>query len=90
MGDYADVLKRLVLYRKHLGLTQNELASKVEISQELYSYIENGHVLISGPILIKFDNIGLSIDSLIAGKTYSYKAYDLDAASSLTGGFNII
>ena len=69
MGNYTDVLKRLVLYRKLLGLTQNELASKVGINQELYSYIEKGHVLISGPLLIRFDSIGLNTDSLIAKKT---------------------
>ncbi len=80
MGDYTDVLRRLVLYRKLRGLSQSKLASKLVISQELYSYIENGHVLISGPLLIKFDSIGLSIDSLISGKTYGYKAYDLDTA----------
>ena len=80
MGNYTDVLKRLVLYRKLLGLTQNELASKVGINQELYSYIEKGHVLISGRLLIKFDSIGLSVDSLISGKTYDYKACDLDTA----------
>ena len=80
MGDYTDVLRRLVLYRKLLGLTQNELASKVGINQGLYSYIEKGHVLISGRLLIKFDSIGLSVDSLISGKTYSYKACDLDTA----------
>ena len=80
MGNYTDVLKRLVLYRKLLRLTQNELASKVGINQELYSYIEKGHVLISGRLLIKFDSIGLSVDSLISGKTYVYKAYDLNTA----------
>lgn len=80
MGDYKDVLKRLVLYRKYLGLTQNELASKAGINQVVYSYIEKGHVLISGRLLIKFDSIGLSVDSLISGKTYDYKACDLDTA----------
>lgn len=80
MGDYKDVLKRLVLYRKYLGLTQNKLASKAGINQVVYSYIEKGHVLISGRLLIKFDSIGLSVDSLISGKTYDYKACDLDTA----------
>ena len=80
MGNYADLLKRLVLYRKLRGLSQHELAVKVGISKEQYSYIENGHVLINSCLLIKFDSIGLSVDTLIAGKTYSYKAYDLDTA----------
>ena len=35
MGNYTDVLKRLVLYRKLLGLSQCELAVKIVISQEL-------------------------------------------------------
>ena len=87
MGDYTDVLKRLVLYRKLLGLSQRELAVKVGISQEQYSYIENGSVLINSRLLIKFDSIGLCVDTLIAGKTYNYKAHRLESAiSSITAG----
>ena len=87
MGDYTDVLKRLVLYRKLLGLSQRELAVKVGLSQEQYSYIENGRVLINSCLLIKFDSIGLSVDTLIAGKTYNYKAHRLESAiSSITAG----
>ena len=80
MGNYADLLKRLVLYRKLRGLSQRELAVKIGISQEQYSYIENGHVLINSCLLIKFDSIGLSVDTLIAGKTYNYKAHRLESA----------
>ena len=87
MGDYTDVLKRLVLYRKLLGLSQRELAVKVGLSQEQYSYIENGRVLINSCLLIKFDSVGLSVDTLIAGKTYNYKAHRLESAiSSITAG----
>ena len=37
MGEYTDVLKRLVMYRKSLGMVQTEVAKKVGIGQEMYS-----------------------------------------------------
>ena len=80
MGDYTDVLKRLVMYRKSLGLIQTELAEKVGIGQEQYSYIENGSVKISGHLLLEFMKVGFGTDELIAGRSYSYEADDLDRA----------
>lgn len=78
MTTYENVLKRLTSYRKSAGLTQEEIARKLKISQEVYSCIENGKVKISGQLMMKLDNLGLSIDGLISGKTYSYKACDLE------------
>ena len=80
MGEYTDVLKRLVMYRKSLGMVQTEVAKKVGIGQEMYSYIENGSIKISGELLIEFMKIGCSTDELIAGKEYNYEADDLEAA----------
>lgn len=80
MGEYTDVLKRLVMYRKSLGMVQTEVAEKVGIGQEMYSYIENGSVKISGQLLIKFMNIGCDMDELISGREYSYEADDLESA----------
>ena len=80
MGDYTDVLKRLVMYRKSLGLIQTELAEKVGIGQEQCSYIENGSVKISGHLLLEFMKVGFGTDELIAGRSYSYEADDLDRA----------
>lgn len=84
MTNYENVLKNLTAYRKTSGLTQNELASKIGISQEMYSYIENGRVIISGELLLKLSALGLDIDMLIAGKTYDYNALDLKTAINHT------
>ena len=51
MVAYKDVLKRLVMYRKSMGLMQTDIAEKFGLMQEQYSYIENGGIIISGQIL---------------------------------------
>lgn len=83
MTTYENVLKRLTSYRKSAGLTQEEIARKLKISQELYSCIENGKVIISGQLMMRLDNLGLGIDGLISGKTYDYNTPDLESCISL-------
>lgn len=80
MGDYTDVLKRLVMYRKSFGFIQRDLAEKVGIGQEQYSYIENGSVKISGHLLLEFMKLGFETDELIAGRSYIYDADDIEIA----------
>lgn len=46
MVAYKDVLKRLVMYRKSMGLMQTDIAEKFGLMQEQYSYIENGGIII--------------------------------------------
>lgn len=67
MVAYKDVLKRLVMYRKSMGLMQTDIAEKFGLMQEQYSYIENGGIIISGQILMNFSEIGFDLDELIAG-----------------------
>lgn len=78
MVAYKDVLKRLVMYRKSMGLMQTDIAEKFRLMQEQYSYIENGGIIISGQILMNFSEIGFDLDELIAGKKYVYHTKDLD------------
>ena len=59
MVAYKDVLKRLVMYRKSMGLMQTDIAEKFGLMQEQYSYIENGGIIISGQILMNFSEIGI-------------------------------
>ena len=75
MVAYKDVLKRLVMYRKSMGLMQTDIAEKFGLMQEQYSYIENGGIIISGQILMNFSEIGFDLDELIAGNKVclSYK-----------------
>ena len=87
MRNYEDVLNRLSLRRKQLGLTQSKLASAVGIEQEQYSYIENGHVLISGCLLMKFADLGFNIDELITGKAYDFSSCSLEnSINSIVSG----
>lgn len=83
MTTYENVLKRLKSYRKSAEVTQEEIAAKLRISQEVYSCLENGKVIISGQLMIKLDNIGLGIDKLISGKTYDYNTPDLESYINL-------
>ena len=82
MVAYKDVLKRLVMYRKSMGLMQTDIAEKFGLMQEQYSYIENGGIIISGQILMNFSEIGFDLDELIAGKKYVYHTKDLDKTLS--------
>ena len=82
MTTYENVLKRLTSYRKSAGLTQEEIAKKLKISQEVYSCLENGKVIISGQLMMKHDILGLGIDKLISGKTYDYNTPDLESCIS--------
>lgn len=82
MTTYENALKRLVTYRKTAGLTQAALADMLNISQEVYSCLENGKIIISGQLLLRLDTTGLSLNSLITGKSFRYKANDLEKAIS--------
>ncbi|MCM1466741.1 MAG: helix-turn-helix transcriptional regulator [Alistipes sp.] len=68
MGKYEYVLKRLAEFRKSLDLTQVEMAEKLNISQEQYSYLENGKVKITAEMLRSFSKMGLSVNYLITGR----------------------
>lgn len=68
MGKYEYVLERLAEFRKSLNLTQAEMAEKLNISQEQYSYLENGKVKITAEMLHVFSKMGLSVNYLITGR----------------------
>ena len=57
---------RLEEARKQLGLTQEQVAEKLGISQNNYSYLENGKVKIDSDYLLAFAEIfGCSVDYLL-------------------------
>lgn len=68
MGKYEQVLERLVRFRKTKNLTQVQMAEKLNISQEQYSYLENGKAKITADMLKALDGLGLDINYLITGK----------------------
>lgn len=68
MSKYEYVLDRLIYFRKSLKMTQVQMAEKLNISQEQYSYLENGKVKITAEILKGLNELGLDINYLITGK----------------------
>ena len=59
---------RLKAQRKALGLTQQDVYEKIDISQNHYSRIENGHVGVSLDILVRLSEIlNISIDYILTG-----------------------
>lgn len=70
MNSYKNILGRLVQFRKELGLTQDDMAEKLNISQEQYSYYENGKVKISADVLKQLSDLGLDINYFISGVYY--------------------
>ena len=78
MSDYDEMLKRLQAYRKSLGLKQRQICKTVGVTQEQYSYLENGLVKLTDDNLKALYGIGLDLDYLITGKEYDYTAEDLD------------
>ena len=85
MGNYDDMLKRLVTYRKSLGLLQKQIGGLIGLSQEQYSYLESGTTKITDKNLKAFSDVGMNIDYLLTGKNYDYSAEELD---EVLGEFN--
>ena len=71
MSDYKEVLNRLAAYRKRLGMTQEQIADKINITQEQYSYLENGIMKITDKDMKVLTGLGWNIDYIITG-TESY------------------
>lgn len=78
MNNYDEMLKRLRAYRKGVGLKQRQMCEAVGMTQEQYSYIENGFIRITDSHLKVFHNMGLDLNYLITGKKYNYAAEDFD------------
>lgn len=72
MCNYQEVLQRLTEYRKISGMTQEQLGARIELSQEQYSYLENGITRITDKNLKAFFDMGWDIDYLITGKRFDY------------------
>ena len=78
MNNYDEMLKRLRAYRRSLGLKQRQMCKAIGVTQEQYSYIENGFIRITDSHLRVFHSMGLDLNYLITGKKYNYAAEDFD------------
>ncbi len=78
MGDYQDVLRRLAAYRKKMGATQKQMGQKLGLSQEQYSYLENGITKITDRNLRELLKTGWNIDYIITGIEFQSDWTELD------------
>lgn len=68
--DYQKIGENIRKYRKMNGLSQEQLAEKINISVTHMSHIENGSTKLSLPVLVDFAEIfKISVDEIIFGKT---------------------
>lgn len=78
MGDYQDVLRRLAAYRKKIGATQKQIGQKLGLSQEQYSYLENGITKITDRNLKELLRTGWNVDYIITGIEFENDWTELD------------
>lgn len=78
-------MNNLKTVRKNKGLTQSDVAKYIGISQNNYSYWENGKVKIDNATLLKLaDFFGVSVDYLLGRETS-----EEDKRIQAIGGFNV-
>lgn len=62
----AAIGKRLTAFRKERGMTQVELAEKLDVTQALLSKYERGEVRLTSPVIVRLaDVLGVSTDALL-------------------------
>lgn len=74
-----DIGRKIRLRRKQLGLTQTQLATKAEVSQQTIAALENGYVRKTSCLPTVFHVLGLDINMLMqqAGATPVEGAHSL-------------
>ncbi|MBQ7067094.1 MAG: helix-turn-helix transcriptional regulator [Lachnospiraceae bacterium] len=69
--DMKEIWRRIQERRKKLNLTQQEVYEKLNVSQNHYSRIENGHVGMSFEILLEICEIlQVSTDYILTGEIH--------------------
>lgn len=77
-ADLVAIGERIRLQRVTLGYTQQYVYDKIDISQNHYSRIENGHTGMSFDILLQLSELlGLSTDYILTGKLSSNDNYEI-------------
>ena len=77
--DKRAIGRRIQEQREKLGFTQQDIYDKIDVSQNHYSRVENGHVGISIEKLIQLsDVLNISIDYILTGKTQGNKKSDFE------------
>lgn len=73
----ADMGKRMLIRRKELGLTQEQVAELAGIAHQQYNKSENGKTCLSSDTLLRVSNaLKVSADYLLSGDTTQYRYYE--------------
>ncbi|MCQ2081982.1 MAG: helix-turn-helix domain-containing protein [Lachnospiraceae bacterium] len=76
LDNYGEQIKE---YRIKMGLTQNQVASALEVTPGYISNVENGRTAMSLRMLIYYAKLmGISLDSLVGSLEPQYHADALD------------
>ena len=76
--NYGEQIKS---YRIKLGMTQNQVATELEVTPGYISNVENGRTAMSLRFLIYYAKImGITLDELVGSLEPEYKANSLDNA----------
>lgn len=78
MGSYDEMLVRLEKYRKSIPMKQKQMGQAIGVSQEQYSYLENGNTKLTDKNLKALADTGADIDYIITGEHFQYSADELE------------
>ncbi len=86
--NYYEIGQRIRKYRKALGLSQEQLAEKIDISVTHMSHIETGNTKLSLPVLVSMASaLGVQTDDLLCD-AYKGKGKIQGEIAELLGGCN--
>lgn len=71
MGSYDEMLVRLEKYRKSIHMKQKQMGQAIGVSQEQYSYLENGNTKLTDKNLKALADTGADIDYIITGELFN-------------------
>ncbi len=76
--NYGEQIKS---YRINLGMTQNQVASELEVTPGYISNVENGRTAMSLRMLIYYSKLmGITLDELVGNLEPDYKESSIDNA----------
>lgn len=84
--DYYEIGQRIRKNRKALGLSQEELAEKIDISPTHMSHIETGNTKLSLPVLVSIAEVlEVRTDELLFDEATASRASDINDILAMLG-----
>ena len=75
--DEKSICERILINRKRVGLTQEEMARQIGISVNSYREIENGSTKLVNKRIVKIGELlGVSPEELLTGNSAQLESYD--------------